>query len=354
MRSEGERRRGTRAVAVAAAVLATVAVGIALAASPAPVAAVDSVAVTVSDMDRAVDFYSRVLTFETVADREVTGEAYERLFGVFGLRLRAVRMRLGDEYLELLQFLAPRGRPIPVDSRSNDRWFQHVAIIVSDMNAAYARLRSFKVVHVSTGPQRLPDWNPNAGGIKAFYFRDPDGHNLEVLAFPPDKGLAKWHVRNGRLFLGIDHTAIAVADTDASLRFYRDVLGLRIAGMSENYGTEQEHLNNVLGARLRITALRAAHGPGIEFLEYLAPRSGRALPADTEPDDLWYWQINLCAAAAPARLETALRDAGAPLVSGHASELRGTELGWRTALITRDPDGHANLLGEASQCTRTW
>ena len=354
MRSEGARRHRTHAVAVAAAAFATVAVRFALAASPAPVAAVDSVAITVSDMDRSVDFYSRVLTFETVADREVTGEAYERLFGVFGLRLRAVRMRLGDEYLELLQFLTPRGRPIPADSRSNDRWFQHVAIIVSDMDAAYARLRSFKVEHASTGPQRLPDWNPNAGGIEAFYFRDPDGHNLEVLAFPPGKGLAKWHVRDGRLFLGIDHTAIVVADTDESLRFYRDLLGLRIAGASENYGTEQEHLNNVFGAWLRITALRAAHGPGIEFLEYLSPRTGRALPADTQPDDLWYWQINLCSATAPSGFETGLRNARAPLVSGHATALGGAQLGWRTALITRDPDGHASLLGEATQCTRTW
>jgi catechol 2,3-dioxygenase-like lactoylglutathione lyase family enzyme len=354
MRSERVHRVPARARVVAGAALFVLTLQTALAASPAPITAVDSVAVTVSDMDRAVDSYSRVLTFEKVADREVSGQAYERLFGVFGLRVRAVRMRLGDEYLELFQFLTPRGRPIPVDSHSNDRWFQHVAIIVSDMDAAYARLRSFKVGHASSAPQRLPDWNPNAGGIQAFYFHDPDGHNLEVLAFPSGKGLAKWHAHDGRLFLGIDHTAIVVADTDASLRFYRDLLGLRIAGTSENYGTEQEHLNNVFGAHLRITALRAAHGPGIEFLEYLAPRSGRALPADTQADDLWYWQINLCTAAAPSVVETALREVRAPLVSGQATALGEAQLGWRTALITRDPDGHASLLGEAPQCTRTW
>jgi len=72
---------------------------------PAPITAVDSVAVTVSDLDRAVDFYSKVLTFEKVSEREVSGEAYEHLFGVFGLRVRSARMRLGDEYLELQQFL---------------------------------------------------------------------------------------------------------------------------------------------------------------------------------------------------------------------------------------------------------
>jgi len=320
---------------------------------PAPITAVDSVAVTVSDLDRAVDFYSKVLTFEKVADREVSGEAYEHLFGVFGLRVRVARMRLGDEYLELQQFLTPRGRPVPLDSRSDDHWFQHVAIIVSDMSAAYARLRSFNVEHASSSPQRLPDWNPNAGGIEAFYFRDPDGHNLEVLKFPPGKGSRKWQAHDGRLFLGIDHTAIVVADTDTSLRFYRDLLGMRVAGSSDNYGTEQEHLNNVFGAHLRITALRAAHGPGVEFLEYLAPRSGRLPPADTQPDDLWYWQMNLCSAA-PSKLESALRDSHAPLLSAGTIELAAAELGWRAGLLTRDPDGHASLIAEGQPCTRTW
>jgi catechol 2,3-dioxygenase-like lactoylglutathione lyase family enzyme len=296
------------------------------------VSAVDSVSLTVSDMDRSVDFYTRVLTFEKVADREVAGEDYEHLLGVFGLRLRAVRLRLGNEYIELVQFLAPRGRPFPVDSRSNDLWFQHVAIIVSDMRAAYARLRSFNVEHASSGPQRLPDWNAAAGGIEAFYFRDPDGHYLEVLAFPPGKGLAKWHESNGRLFLGIDHTAIVVSDTDASLGFYRDVLGMQVVGSSENYGTEQEHLNNVFGAHLRITSLRATEGPGVEFLEYLTPRSGRAVPPDTQADDLWYWQINLrTASAAPEFI--------------HLSD---KSLGWTSGVLRHDPDGHASLLTVAA------
>src|SRR5262249_38354332 len=70
----------------------------------------------------------------------------------------------------------------------NDRWFQHVVIIVRDMDRAYAHLRAHGIAHASTEPQRLPDWNPGAGGIKAFYFRDPDGHFLEILSFPPGKG----------------------------------------------------------------------------------------------------------------------------------------------------------------------
>src|SRR5262245_46039565 len=213
------------------------------------VKSVDAVGMTVSDMDRSVEFFSKVLSFEKVSDVEVVGSKYERLQGLFGVRMRIVRMRLGDELIELSEYLAPRGRPIPADSRSNDQWFQHVAIVVSDMDKAYEQLRVHKVQHTSTGPQRIPDWNKTAAGIKAFYFKDPDGHNLELIYFPPGKGDSKWQQTNGRLFLGIDHTAIAVSDTEHSLQFYRDMLGMKLAGESENYGTEQEHLNHVFGSR---------------------------------------------------------------------------------------------------------
>src|SRR5207249_8966820 len=226
------------------------------ASGPQLVTAVDSIGMTVSDLDRSVDFYTNTLSFTKVSEFEADGAGFEHLQGVFGLRMRTARLRLDDEFIELTEYLAPKGRPAPVDQRSNDRWFQHVALIVSDMDQAYQRLREHKVQHASPGPQRLPDWNKNAGGIRAFYFRDPDGHALEILQFPEGKGDPKWHRPSDKLFLGIDHTAIVVSSTDESLKFYRDVLGLSIAGSSENYGTEQEHLNNVFGARLRITSLR--------------------------------------------------------------------------------------------------
>jgi catechol 2,3-dioxygenase-like lactoylglutathione lyase family enzyme len=306
---------------------------------------VGAIGMTVSDMDTSVEFYSKVLSFEKVSDVEVAGEDYERLQGVFGLRMRVVRMRLGNEYIDLTEYLTPKGRPFPVDSRSNDRWFQHIAIITSDMDKAYSTLRQHKVEHASTGPQRLPDWNKNAGGIKAFYFRDPDKHWLEVLQFPQGKGDPKWQ-RKDQLFLGIDHTAIVVGNTEASLKFYRDVLGLRIAGTSENYGTEQEHLNNVFGARLRITSLRAANGgPGIEFLEYLAPRDGRPTPTDARSSDLFHWQTTLLVSAADVFAEN-LAAGNFRFVSPGVVAVEDRRLGIRKGLLARDPDGHVIALIE--------
>lgn len=310
-----------------------------LSAQPALVNRVDAVAITVSDMDQAVDFYSK-LTFDKVSDVEVDGEDFEHLQGVFGLRVRIVRMRLGDEFIELHEYLAPKGRPIPADSRSNDAWFQHIAIIVSDIGKAYKLLRQYKFEHASSGPQRLPDWNKNAGGIWAFYFKDPDGHPVEILQFPADKGPDKWHHPSDKLFLGIDHTAIVVGDTDASLKFYRDLLGMRVAGASENYGTEQEHLNNVYGARLRITALRTDSGPGIELLEYLSPRDGRSFPPDEHANDLVHRQTILISHDADATSH-ALRENRINFVSSGVVMNPNTQLGFNKALIVRDPDGHA-------------
>ena len=213
------------------------------------------------------------------------------------------------------------------------------------MDRAYQRLREHKVQHASPGPQLLPEWNRNAGGIRAFYFRDPDGHPLEVLWFPPDKGNAKWHAPTDKLFLGIDHTAIVISDTEASLRFYRDRLGMEVAGESENYGPEQERLNNVFGARLRITALRAASGPGIEFLEYLAPRDGRPYPPEEKANDLIHWQTRFLGISADEAAQT-LRNSRSAFVSTGAVELPDGKAGFRKAVTVRDPDGHAIQIVE--------
>ena len=307
-----------------------------------PKIAVESIGMTVSDMDRSVEFYS-ALTFQKVSDIEVLGEQYEHLEGVFGARMRIVRMQLGNEYVDLTQYLAPPGRPIPADSRSNDLWFQHIAIVVREMDQAFEKLRALKVQFVSTGPQTLPPSIKAAAGIKAFYFRDPDQHNLEIIYFPPGKGDPRWHEKTDKLFLGIDHTAIGIANTEASLHFYHDLLGFRKAGESENFGTEQEHLNQVFGAHLQITGMRAASGPGIEFLEYLTPRDGRARPADVHANDIVHWQTMITTDDVDLMAKK-LRDAYVHFVSSGVVSMPKDKAGFSKGALVSDPDGHDVLL----------
>ncbi|MEP0983551.1 VOC family protein [Leptolyngbya sp. FACHB-17] len=201
------------------------------------VQAVASVGITVSDMEQMLEFYTKTLPFRKISDVEVWGSEYEHLQGVFGVRMRVVQLQLGSEVIELIDYLTPEGRPIPDDSRSNDSWFQHIAIVVSDMDRAYQHLRQHGIQHVSTAPQRLPNYIPAAAGIEAFYFRDPDGHNLEIIDYPPGKGDPRWQQSNRQLFLGIDHTAIAVSNTQASLSFYRDGIERCWSKRKLRYGT---------------------------------------------------------------------------------------------------------------------
>jgi catechol 2,3-dioxygenase-like lactoylglutathione lyase family enzyme len=307
-----------------------------------PQVSVESIGMTVSDMDRAAEFYS-ALTFQKVSDVEVFGDEFEHLEGVFGARMRIVRMQLGKEAIDLTQYLAPPGRPIPIDSRSNDLWFQHIAIVVRNMDQAFDKLRSLKVQFVSTGPQTLPPSIKAAAGIKAFYFRDPDQHNLEIIYFPSGKGDPRWQEKTDKLFLGIDHTAIGIASTEASLKFYRDLLGLHKAGESENLGTEQEHLNQVFGAHLHITGMRAESGPGIEFLEYLTPRDGRPLPTDVHANDVVHWQTMIVTDDLDL-LTRKLRDANVRFVSPGVVSMPKDETGFSKAALVSDPDGHCVLL----------
>ncbi len=300
---------------------------------------VEAIGITVRNMDDALRFYTGVLPFEKVSDEYADGEVYEKLKGLFGIHLRKVKLRLGDEYIVLTDYLTTGGRPVPQDSRSNDLWFQHIAIVVSDMDAAYHKLRTHNVAHVSTRPQTLPKTIPAAAGIKAFYFQDPDGHTLELIYFPYGKGNPKWQQHDNNLFLGIDHTAIAVSRTAASSKFYNDLLGMKFQGESYNFGNEQEHLNNVSGARLRISGNKTRNGPGVEFLDYLAPADGRPYPVNARPDDLIHLETIVITPDATGLFEK-MKEAGNTIISDGVIVLPSNNDNYRRGFYVRDPDGH--------------
>jgi catechol 2,3-dioxygenase-like lactoylglutathione lyase family enzyme len=267
---------------------------------------IEAIAIVVRDSARERRFYVSTLGFRPLGTSRAADARIEHL-------------ALGDERLDLVQY-ATSGAPIPVDARSDDRAFQHIAIIVSDIDRAWERVRRAPIRLVSPRPQLLPRSNLAAGGIAAVYFRDPEGHPLELLHFPPDKGAPQWH-RTDRLFLGIDHSAIAVRNTAASTRFY-EALGFAVRGRSDNVGREQERLSGIAHAHVRITGLRFAGAPGIEFLEYLTP----ARPQPRERAALRDAIATRTIVFEPRARDVCRRFAAA---SPHAG-----------GCIVRDPDGH--------------
>ncbi len=199
-----------------------------------------SLGFTTANAEQLAHFYGVNLGCQPGRSLAIEGGRYAELIGLPGSRLMLKQLHLGQEQLELTEVLAlgpglRPGRPVPGDSRSCDLWFQHICVVVANMDDAaaplQARVATGALRAISTTPQTLPSWNTAAAGIQAYKVHDPEGHCLELLHFPPDKGDARWHQADASAstpFLGIDHSAIANADTPRSCRFYEGLLGLRL------------------------------------------------------------------------------------------------------------------------------
>ena len=325
-----------------------------------------AVSLSTADVDAAASFYCQRLGFKRLLDQDLVPESTCSLLGLPQAHLRRVVLQLGEERLELVQVLDPGpgqrpGRPIPADSRSCDLWFQHICIVVADLDRAMECLHAQlgpdapQPTPISTAPQILPSWNVGAAGIRAYKFRDPEGHCLELLQFPADKGDPRWHHLAAQAapehpWLGLDHSAISVSDSVRTQEFYGRVLGLRLGGDGVNSGLEQDGLDGLDNTRVRITAHRCAQGAGVEALAYQAPNIGRPLPSDLLPQDLAHWQLRFalpdlesvrtsCSVFGGRVLrEGALPASEAEALGGVTSSASPT--GLVPALQIADPDGH--------------
>lgn len=217
-------------------------------------------------------------------DADWLGNFYVRAFGFVRGRVRieppdpfATRarrllpLRLGAQRIELLEVDGGtiRATPVPCD----DARFQHFAMVAPDMTRAHARLcatRGWTPITLG-GPLALPE---RSGGATAFKFRDPEGHPLELLSFPPGRATQRWADAPDDDVIGIDHTAIVVEQTERSLTHYAS-LGFVRTGGSVNYGAEQDTLDRLQGSRVEVTALELPDGGG-PHLELLCYRGGGA------------------------------------------------------------------------------
>lgn len=301
-----------------------------------------AIGLTVIDAEKSKDFYTKALLFEPVSDITVEGK-YSELEGVSDTRIRIVTLQLGDETIELMQYLDIEGKPIPPDSQSNDLWFQHMAIVVSDMDRAYEHLQSFTIEPISDEPQTIPQSNQASAGVRAFKFKDINGHNLELIWFPSDKGQDKWHTNDERLFLGIDHSAIAIANTEESLKFYRDILGMQVEGGSLNQGETQAHLDGLAEAEVKVTPLRPKQaGVGIELLNYIKPGNGRPIPNNQKSCDIAHMQVELVVDDIEKAVDI-LKQNQVEFVSPKLVKFPDADF-FRQGCLIKDPDGHAMLL----------
>ena len=290
-------------------------------------------ALVVDEIMEAELFFEEAFDFVTL-ERRVGDRAHAELLGVPDARIRETIMALDEQRISLLSF-DPPGHPYPPGSTSSDLWFQHVAIIVSDMDRAYAQLEAagrFSPIS-EDGPVVLP---PSSGGVTAFKFRDSEGHPLELLAFPGGEGPPAWEQKRGSgLFLGIDHSALSVGDTARSVAFFQTAFGLSFGSQTENAGEAQMRLDAVPGAHVTVTGLMPKSAPPhVELLGYHAG-ARRPMPGAATSRDIAATHLVLETPDLNVVVE-ALTRASARFVSpGVVTLADGAQ-----AIMVLDPDGH--------------
>jgi catechol 2,3-dioxygenase-like lactoylglutathione lyase family enzyme len=258
------------------------------------------------DLARLAGFYADALGFTLHGAAAPISPGDMALLALSGDGKRQV-LSLGEQVLFIEEY-ERKGRDYPTDGNSASLWFQHLAIVVDDMAKAYARLLDMRPISRG-GPRQLPD---SSGGVKAFKFRDPDGHPLELLEFPAGRMPVFWQGRRGlgrQVGLGIDHSAISVADAAVSAAFY-ETLGLSRLDGSLNTGPAQQNLDGLRNVRVQVVPMKP-HGttPHLELLCYRFPKSSAA-------------------------------------ATSHANDVAATRVLWRgrKAALLRDPDGHLHQI----------
>lgn len=249
--------------------------------------------------DRLLRFYEAI-GFTIGQDARIA-DAEMAMLGLAGTGRRHA-MTLGTTIVEL-DWFSETGRPYPPSTDAASRCFQHLALVTNDVADAWAAARAAGGMVISRdGPVTLP---ADAGGVTAVKFRDPDGHPLELIAFP-DAAARGW---SGNGVLGIDHSAVAATDLEASIPFY-EALGLTQEDRTMNHGSAQGALDGLEHPRVDVVPMQPSiRPPHVELLHYRQPAGSPSRP----------WQIN---------------------------DVAATRIVWqgRACAIVRDPDGHLHQI----------
>src|SRR5205823_10392937 len=141
--------------------------------------AANQTGITVSNLERALEFWQNVLGFGFSHRAHQSGEMVEQITGVKGAELKlAVVKAPGGHKIELLEYLAPPDRKRHVDLRPCDVGSVHIAFTVDDLDAILQKIAA-SGWKAAGKPQTLQS-GPNAGK-RVVYVRDPDGTTIEFM-----------------------------------------------------------------------------------------------------------------------------------------------------------------------------
>src|SRR5947207_5275605 len=145
------------------------------------VIAADHTGITVSNLERSLEFWQNVLGFEFSHRAHQTSEMASEITGVAGAELKlAVVKAPGGHKIELLEYLAPADRKT-VDLSPCDVGHVHVALVVDDLDAILKKVDASG--WKAAGEPKALTTGPKAGK-RGVYVRDPDGTTIEFMQMP--------------------------------------------------------------------------------------------------------------------------------------------------------------------------
>ena len=124
---------------------------------------IDHTTITVRDLQRSIDFYTRLLGFTV-----------HRELWIPESRLRIVFLRLGDTVLELFGVPETLGEAL---SHVNEVvGYKHICLSVDRVDEEYERLTAAGVAFRIT-PTTVQEW------VRIAFFCDPDGMDIELIEY---------------------------------------------------------------------------------------------------------------------------------------------------------------------------
>ncbi|QVV91989.1 VOC family protein [Weissella tructae] len=141
---------------------------------------VNHIGITVSDLDKSVEFYE-ALSGNKVSNRDsIGGKRMAQVQGLKEVDIKYANLRLGNINMDILQYVEPTASKANYSNEQISA--MHMCFEVEDLEAAMGRLKELGIE-----PEGEPIYFDEEDGLKSgfgtgvVYFKDPDGTNLELI-----------------------------------------------------------------------------------------------------------------------------------------------------------------------------
>ncbi|MFH0761049.1 MAG: VOC family protein [Bacteroidota bacterium] len=135
---------------------------------------IEHVALSVSDLDRSIEFYCKNLNCEVIRIIEPNPDSLlGKVVGMPGCVARIAHLKSGPNMLELFEYQKPRGKTIPDDDSQADNGFVHAGFRSTDVRNDYLLLKNNGVDFISEPVEFRKD-------VWICYFHGPDGEVCEL------------------------------------------------------------------------------------------------------------------------------------------------------------------------------